>query len=89
MKHQIKLAIFDFINGIWSNIPLCCTWYFTKRVLFNGEHAIAYNVHMERTPHLPYGSYGIEYVQCDKCYRKNRIADINLKNGTILKGLLK
>lgn len=85
---RLKLFIFDFINGIRSNIPLCCVWFFCKRV-FHGERCIGRNVYLERKPNGNFGTdlSGTNYVRCDKCYYNNKVADVNFTNGTILKKL--
>ena len=87
-KRRLKIFIFDFINGIRSNIPLCCTWFFFKRS-FRGERNIGMNVYYDRKPD---GNFGfdeddVNYVRCDKCYYSNKVADVNHSNGVILKTL--
>lgn len=88
--NTLRIVIFDFINGIWSQIPLCCVIFFCKQVL-RGKFYIAKEVHEKRYPNIPYGFSmdKVNYVRCDKCHEKNRIAKINTKNGSILKFLIR
>jgi hypothetical protein len=88
--------IYHFINGIYSGIPICCSFFFTKRYINNA--LVASEVAKERR--LFAGGDGkvfrmifsnkerADYVQCSRCFRENRIA--NLKdNGHIFKWILK
>ena len=89
-KRRLKIFIFDFINGIRSNIPLCCTWFFSRRAL-SGEMHIGKNVYYERNPDGNFWADkdGVNYVRCDKCYCNKKVADVNFNNGTILKWLIR
>lgn len=83
MINRINITIYDFFNGIYSRIPLCCVLFFCKRVLLKGELTIGQNVNNERNVSID--SKSPHYVQCDKCYENNIVANVNFKNGSILK----
>ena len=60
--------LYHWINGVWSNIPLCCIrhWHAGGRAYSNND------------PH----SSEVEYVRCPKCIAASRYNKIR-KNGRI------
>ena len=79
----------DFLNGIWSGIPLCCISFFIKK---SKEYELtSYSVDEERRGGRAIdGEHGykplkphIKYVQCDKCF-KNDDKGKKLRKGGIL-----
>lgn len=81
MKQFIK----DFIEGIYSGIPLCCTISYSL-----GRDGIqATKEYVERTlrpeDYISYcKKYPCNYVQCRSCEKKNRSVEIK-SNGSFFK----
>jgi uncharacterized CHY-type Zn-finger protein len=87
------------INGIHSNIPVCCSFYFSSKV-FQGKSSIAFNTEQQRgndvqlvtldtgvvAMKMTNNNY-VEYVQCDKCF-KNHKSNVIKKNGIIAEWLI-
>ena len=74
----------DFINGIWSGIPICCTLSYSK-----GRHGLVvidelkaeHNTSWRKAANLFYSS-PCEYIQCKKCEASGKIVKIR-KNGVL------
>ena len=79
-------ALFHFINGINSDIPLCCSFFFARKVMDEKCHkgGIAYVVTEERDPgSWDKNNHDAPYVQCDKCYENNHVVEINDKDSIL------
>lgn len=73
LNKKIRNAIYDFANGLYSGLPLCCIWFFVKKA-YSSTH-VGYETHIRRggTPITWRTSSRHGYVQCDKCYQKNHV----------------
>lgn len=66
----------EFAYGIHSQIPLCCVEFFCNRIR-SGKSPVAHLVKLERG--LDPGELnGIMYVQCDTCFKENRVVKIHM-----------
>ncbi len=63
-RSRLRLALFDLVNGVRSQIPICCVLFFVHHIL-RGEMAVAKVVYDRRG--LPL-SHGPGYVQCQRCF---------------------
>jgi len=83
----MRKQLFHIINGVRSGIPLCCVRFFIVEER-KGEN-IAQRIHYGRTDKefaiIDYDEAA--YVQCHKCYAKNKIVKIR-NNGVIFYNLL-
>ena len=85
----MRELIFNLVNGVRSEIPLCCNLFFSYRVVIEPNCPVAATVHQERTG-TEFDIFEISessYVQCNHCYAKNKIKEIR-SNGTILRWLI-
>ena len=96
MIKRISLLFFHIINGIYSNIPFCCIYFFTKRQFFNPEESTALAVSIERNDETFWKMINGEifsvpenpslqrahYVRCHHCFRINHVNNLK-KNGII------
>lgn len=48
MIKTVIYAIKQFINGIYSDIPICCSYFFAKRLIKNKNEEVAFSVLKER-----------------------------------------
>ena len=88
----MKALIFHLVNGVRSRIPLCCNLFFSYNVFTKKAGWGAAVVHEERTGKEfdvmgEYEEGESHYVQCNRCYAKNRVKEIR-SNGVILKSLI-
>lgn len=81
---RIIICVIDFINGVWSDFPICCVWYFTKlsygTVHPNSVYAFLECVHNQEDYMYWLGQSG--YVCCPACFR----ARYHIPLGKIRKG---
>ena len=94
---KIRRFIFDVINGFHSEIPYCCTFYFSWLRMTDkecDEEGTAFTLFRRRN-----GKYmtirdfneksdNARYVRCNNCFEAGRIVDINHSNGVIFKKLI-
>jgi len=73
--------IYHFANGLYSNIPLCCVWFFVTKHRKYKNGWIAYELKKIRGEDLD----DVEYVRCPKCFRCANIR--KLREGVILTSL--
>ncbi len=89
-----RLFVYDFFNGIYSGIPLCCVIFFLKKMAQYKNSSVAYNVELERGNvkyQLEDGRFALKdeseadrmYVCCDKCLKNGKKNKLK-KNGRIL-----
>lgn len=84
-RNKIKHFIFNFANGIYSRIPICCVWFFSMHS-FKGTQSIAKTIHDKRDPKINFqDKESCGYVRCDSCYNNDYEREINFTNGSILK----
>jgi len=86
-------ALFHFINGIHSDIPVCCSFFFARKTLDKKchEEGLAFTISNEREPGAwERGEHDLSanYVQCDKCWENKRVVTIN-ENDAIFRWLHK
>jgi len=79
----MRQTLYDFVNGIWSGIPICCILFFIRKRRA-GIREIAWEVYAERIESHPLACY----VQCDKCHARKKLVKIR-HNGTILHWLFR
>jgi len=88
----MKENIYHLINGLWSGIPLCCiTFFVANHAKHEGGIAAAkykerYNREFEIDPEKNISK--ADYVRCDKCWNKDRLAKVR-DNGVIMYWMIK
>ena len=77
MKVNIRHLLINFLEGIYSGIPLCCTISYCKGR--EGPQAAKEN---NLSDEAYYKKYPCEYVQCRSCENKKHSIEIK-KNGRL------
>lgn len=70
---------YDLLNGLWSEIPLCCILFFLEEGTY-GVREVGETVRRRRKRLKMKGGGFASYVQCDRCY-KRRIGGGTVDNG--------
>ncbi len=88
---MMQTALFNFINGLRSGIPLCCTVFFIKECRIPGP--VGARIYEKRSG-KKFDVFGdneddnAQYVRCDTCYSRQKVKEIR-ENGVIMKWLIR
>lgn len=74
IKHKAKWMLIDFIEGLYSGLPICCVWSFTK-----GRRGLTLTDEEWNHPIQRKGCY----VLCQNCVKRDHVVQIK-HNGRLL-----